>query len=64
MEIQITEWQYKDEMTEDSMYDALYPLSKISGKEKNGVQIGVRMFPKKIWIVKAFGKEVDDVYKE
>jgi hypothetical protein len=42
MKIEITEWQYEDEMTEESMYDALFPLSKVDF---------VRMFPKKIKIV-------------
>ena len=37
--VKITEWQHEDEMTEDSMYDALFPLSKVDI---------VRLFPKKI----------------
>jgi len=41
--VQIKSWQFEDEMTENSMYDALYPLSKVS----NG-GVGVRIFPKKI----------------
>ena len=39
MEIKITEWQFEDEMTEDDMYNALYPLSRVDI---------VRLFPKKI----------------
>jgi len=39
IKIEITEWMYEDEMTEDQMYDALYTLSKVDI---------VRMFPKVI----------------
>jgi len=41
--IRITKWQHEDEMTEKTMYDALYPLSE--------VRI-TRMFPNEIEVLK------------
>lgn len=42
IKIKITEWEYEDTITEDMMYSALFPLSKVDG---------VRIFPKKIEII-------------
>jgi len=39
MKIKVTEWQHEDQMTEDTMYNALYALSKVDI---------VRLFPKTI----------------
>lgn len=44
MKIKIKSWQNEDEMTEKSMYDALYPLSKVNF---------VRLFPKEIEVKKS-----------
>jgi hypothetical protein len=38
----VEEWMYEDEMTDEQMYDALFPLSKVDM---------VRMFPKKIRVL-------------
>lgn len=46
--VKITEWQNEDTMTEDSMYDVLFSLSKVDG---------VRMFPKKMEVVNDSEKE-------
>lgn len=45
--IEIVKWQNEDEMTEESMYDALYPLSKVNI---------VRLFPKEIIVKKLSSK--------
>ena len=39
MKIRVVEWMNEDTMTEDDMYNALFPLSKVDI---------VRLFPKKI----------------
>ena len=39
MRIRVIEWQYEDELTKESMYDALHSLSRVDG---------VRLFPKKV----------------
>ena len=41
-EVEVVEWQYEDTMTQESMYDALFPLSKVDI---------VRLFPKKIELI-------------
>ena len=49
--IEVKSWQFEDEMTEDSMYSALFPLSIVSDGG-----IGVRIFPKEIAIRKDMKK--------
>ena len=43
LKIKIVDWMYEDEMVEDRMYNALYPLSKVNF---------VRIFPKTIEVIK------------
>lgn len=50
IDIEIVKWQNEDEITSLSMYDALYPLSKVNI---------VRLFPKEIIVNSKAARQVD-----